>query len=90
MALLAGFGRPAEVAACYRPTFTIIDPTDSRSFLKASVVGVALGHRHAHTLLTRKIKRTLIAAYELARLGARRRAASARRARSTAPPSDGR
>lgn len=41
LALLTSFGRPAEVAARYRPTFTIIDPSDSRSFLKASVVGVA-------------------------------------------------
>lgn len=42
MALLTGFGRPAEVAARYRSTFTIIDPEDSRTFLKAAVVGVAL------------------------------------------------
>jgi hypothetical protein len=42
MALLNGFGRPAEVAARYRPTFTIIDPADSRAFLKSSAIGVAL------------------------------------------------
>ncbi len=42
MALLNGFGRPADVASRYRPTFTIIDPADSRAFLKASIVGVAL------------------------------------------------
>src|SRR5690349_7408782 len=42
MALLTSFGRPAEVAARYRPALTIIDPADSRAFLKASVVGVAL------------------------------------------------
>lgn len=42
MALLTSFGRPAEVAARYRPTFTIIDPADSRTFVKASVIGVAL------------------------------------------------
>jgi hypothetical protein len=40
--LLAGFGHPAEVAARYRPTFNIIDPSDSRAFLKAAVIGVAL------------------------------------------------
>ena len=42
MALLNGFGRPADVAARYRPTLTIIDPVDSRAFLKSSVIGVAI------------------------------------------------
>ncbi|MBO3749241.1 PadR family transcriptional regulator [Streptosporangiaceae bacterium NEAU-GS5] len=41
-ALLTAFGRPADVAARYQPTITIIDPADSRTFLKASVIGVAL------------------------------------------------
>jgi hypothetical protein len=39
---LGAFGRPAEVAARYRPTLTIIDPADGRSFLRATVVGMAL------------------------------------------------
>jgi hypothetical protein len=39
---LRAFGRPAEVAARYRPTLTIIDPADGRSFLLASVVGMAI------------------------------------------------
>jgi hypothetical protein len=34
------FGRPEEVAARYRPTLTIIDPVDGRSFLRASVIGL--------------------------------------------------
>jgi hypothetical protein len=42
MALLTSFGRPADVAARYRPTFTIIDPADSRTFLKASAIGIGL------------------------------------------------
>ena len=42
MALLTRFGRPADVAARYRPAVTIIDPADSRTFVKASVIGVAL------------------------------------------------
>lgn len=42
MALLTSFGRPADVAARYRPTFTIIDPADSRTFLRASLIGVGL------------------------------------------------
>ena len=39
---LRAFGRPAEVAARYRPTLTIIDPADGRSFLLATVVGLAI------------------------------------------------
>src|SRR6185369_19901 len=39
---LRAFGRPADVAARYRPAVTIIDPSDSRLFLRASVVGVAI------------------------------------------------
>ena len=34
------FGRPEQVAARYRPTLTIIDPVDGRSFLRASVIGL--------------------------------------------------
>jgi hypothetical protein len=40
--LLHSFGTPAEVAARYRETKTIIDPADRRSFIVASVVGVAV------------------------------------------------
>ena len=40
--LLRAFGRPAEVAARYRPTLTIIDPADGRSFLRATVIGLAI------------------------------------------------
>jgi hypothetical protein len=40
--LLHAFGRPADVAARYRPTLTIIDPADGHSFLRAAVIGLAL------------------------------------------------
>lgn len=39
---LRAFGRPAEVAARYRPTLTIVDPADGRTFLVWSVVGLAV------------------------------------------------
>ena len=39
---LNAFGRPAEVAARYRPTLTIIDPADGRAFLQATVIGLAI------------------------------------------------
>jgi hypothetical protein len=39
---LRAFGRPEDVAARYRPTLTIIDPADGRSFLRASVIGLAI------------------------------------------------
>lgn len=42
MALLREFGRPAEVAARYRPTLTLIDPADGPAFLRASLVGLAV------------------------------------------------
>lgn len=42
MALLRGFGRPADVAARYRPTLTVIDPADGPAFLRASLVGLAV------------------------------------------------
>ena len=38
---LNAFGRPVDVAARYRPALTIIDPADGRSFLRASVIGMA-------------------------------------------------
>lgn len=39
---LRAFGRPAEVAARYRPTLTIVDPADGRTFVIWSVVGLAV------------------------------------------------
>lgn len=39
---LRAFGRPVEVAARYRPALTIIDPADGGSFLRASVIGLAI------------------------------------------------
>lgn len=39
---LRDFGRPAEVAARYRPTLTIIDPADGRKFLLTTVIGMAI------------------------------------------------
>jgi len=42
IALLRAFGRPAEVAARYRPTVTIIDPADGYRFLQASLVGLVV------------------------------------------------
>ncbi len=40
--LVRAFGRPADVAARYRPTLTIIDPADGHRFLRATGVGLAL------------------------------------------------
>jgi hypothetical protein len=42
MELLQAFGRPADVAARYRPTLTIIDPADGYRFLRATVIGLAV------------------------------------------------
>lgn len=42
IALLRDFGHPAEAAARYRPTLTIIDPADGPGFLRATVIGLAL------------------------------------------------
>lgn len=39
---LQAFGRPADVAARYRPTLTIIDPADGHKFLRATVIGLAI------------------------------------------------
>ena len=39
---LHAFGRPADVAARYRPPLTIIDPADGRSFLRAAAIGLAI------------------------------------------------
>ena len=40
--LLRAFGAPADVAARYRPTLTIIDPADGHAFLRAAVIGLAV------------------------------------------------
>jgi hypothetical protein len=40
--LLQSFGRPAEVAARYQPTLTIIDPADGRPFLRLTTIGLAI------------------------------------------------
>jgi len=42
LALLRAFGRPAEVAARYRPTLTVIDPADGPAFARAALVGLAV------------------------------------------------
>lgn len=39
---LRAFGRPAEVAARYRPTLTVIDPADGRAFVLWTVIGLAI------------------------------------------------
>jgi hypothetical protein len=39
---LRAFGRPADVAARYRPTLTIIDPADGHAFVRASVIGLVI------------------------------------------------
>lgn len=39
---LRAFGRPVDVAARYRPGLTIIEPADGRSFLRATVIGLAI------------------------------------------------
>jgi hypothetical protein len=39
LSLVRGFGAPNEVAARYHSAWTIIDPADSRSFMRAAIVG---------------------------------------------------
>src|SRR5580700_1780095 len=39
LSLVRGYGHPNEVAARYQPAWTIIDPADSRSFLRAAIIG---------------------------------------------------
>ena len=39
---LQGFGHPDDVAARYRPALTIIDPADGHSFLRVTVIGLAI------------------------------------------------
>lgn len=40
--LVRAFGRPADVAARYRPALTIIDPADGHAFLRAAVIGLGI------------------------------------------------
>jgi hypothetical protein len=40
--LLQAFGWPADVAARYRPTLTIIDPADGHAFMRATLIGLAV------------------------------------------------
>ncbi len=39
LALVRGYGHPNEAAARYQPPWTIIDPADSTSFLRAALIG---------------------------------------------------
>ncbi|CAN5285108.1 hypothetical protein BH11PSE2_BH11PSE2_12400 [soil metagenome] len=39
LTLCREFGRPAEVAARYHPPFAIIEPTDTRGFIIAAIIG---------------------------------------------------
>src|SRR5947209_4777111 len=40
--LVQSWGQPREVAARYRPTLTVIDPADGPTFLRATVIGLAV------------------------------------------------
>ncbi len=40
--LLQAFGRPTDVAKRYLPTLTVIDPTDGRVFVRASLIGLGI------------------------------------------------
>lgn len=39
LSLVRGHGRPNEIAARYQPAWTIIDPADARSFIRATIIG---------------------------------------------------
>jgi hypothetical protein len=39
LSLVRGYGHPNEVAARYQPAWTIINPADFRSFLRAAIIG---------------------------------------------------
>ena len=41
LSLVRGYGHPNEVAARYQPAWTIIAPADSRSFMRAAIIGAA-------------------------------------------------
>ncbi len=40
LSLVRGYGHPNEVAARYQPPWSIIDPADSTSFMRAAILGV--------------------------------------------------
>ncbi|MEW9528303.1 hypothetical protein [Microbispora sp. NPDC049125] len=40
--LVLAFGRPADAAARFHPVLTIVDPADSRRFLRLTLIGMAL------------------------------------------------
>ena len=40
--MLREHGRPADVAARYRPTLTIIDPADGHAFARATIIGLVV------------------------------------------------
>jgi hypothetical protein len=40
--LVRNYGHPNEVAARYQPPWTILDPADSTSFLRAAVIGAGV------------------------------------------------
>ncbi len=40
--LVREFGRPADVAARYRPSLTVIDPADGHAFVRTSAIGMAI------------------------------------------------
>lgn len=42
LSLVRGYGRPNEVAARYQPEWTIVDAADSKSFLRAAVIGTSV------------------------------------------------
>jgi hypothetical protein len=42
LALVRDYGRPNEVAARYQPGWTILDPTDTRSFMRAAIIGTGV------------------------------------------------
>ncbi len=39
LSLVRGYGRPNEVAARYQPLWTIIDPADTKNFVRAAIIG---------------------------------------------------
>ena len=39
LSLVRGYGHPNEAAARYQPSWAIIDPADSTSFMRAAIIG---------------------------------------------------
>lgn len=42
LSLVRGYGSPNEAAARYQPPWTIIDPADSKSFIRAAILGAGV------------------------------------------------